>query len=129
MWPHRGAVPAASLLVTHAAKESEIVSAPSAAPAHDARVARGSDTRSLPRAAPWLLAGSAVFGARTRLQVQPRRSAVVVEANLFSRVARVFRSYANAIGAHSAPRQSACLHPSMYMNAASGSLVETGMPG
>ena len=54
-----------------------------------------------------LRAGSAVFGARTRLQVQPRRSAVVVEANLFSRVARVFRSYANAIGAHFAWRQCA----------------------
>jgi len=37
--------------------------------------------------------------------VQPRRSAVVVEANLFSRVARVFRSYANAIGAHFVWRQ------------------------
>ena len=42
---------------------------------------------------------------------------MVVEANLFSRVARVFRSYANAIGVHPASRhralyiaQVACMH-------------------
>lgn len=43
----------------------------------------------------------------TSTQRAPRR-AVAVEASIFGRVGRVFRSYVNAIGAHTAPPSCAC---------------------
>ena len=44
------------------------------------------------------VAGSQSLHAASRQPLQPARIGVRVEANLFGRIARVFRSYGNALG-------------------------------